>query len=86
MTILAKLTTRLDATLIGNWRQAHRLWSIRGALIGTVFWALLAGLWACWPALICAIPTPVFFAVGLALSLVLALARLTKQKGIDNVE
>ena len=70
--------------LIDNWRaEAKRLWSIRVAAVHALFWSLLCGLWVLWPALVGAIPLPVYFGVGLLLAGATGVARFLKQPGTE---
>lgn len=65
------------------WKEAKRLWSIRLLLLQAAFWSAACGLWVMWPALVGAIPIPVYFAVGLLLAVSTGLARVLKQPGAD---
>lgn len=65
--------------LIPEWKQAHKLWSIRIAL----FWAGVSGLYYALPAF-----TEYFSPINFALlcvgfSLALCIARVTHQTGVD---
>lgn len=59
-----------------HWRK---LWSIQLAL----FWAAFSGLWVAWPAFQSFMP-PLYFAGScIAFSLVICVARLTNQPGLN---
>lgn len=70
--------------LIDNWKtEATRLWSMRVAIAGVVFWSALSGLWVLWPAFVEKLPLWFYAVGGIAMSIALGLARLTKQKGAE---
>lgn len=70
--------------LIDNfWHCLTRLWSIRVAAAGIVFWGALSGLWAIWPGLVDQIPLWFYAVGGIAMSVALAIARVLKQPGIE---
>lgn len=76
----AQIAIWLDAHLQPEWRDAHRLWSVQIAL----FWSALSGMWAAWPAFQGIVPLPWFVGICIAFPMVLTLARLAKQPGLDN--
>lgn len=62
-----------------QWRDWHKLWSIRLA----IFNAMLSGLWVALPAFSALVP-PVWFALAcMSLSVMIVIARVTKQPGVD---
>jgi hypothetical protein len=65
--------------LIPNWQQAHKLFSIQVA----VFWGAVQGLYAVWPAFEDSISKLHFIEIGIGMSVLLVLARLTHQPGLD---
>lgn len=69
--------------LIANWRKAHKLWSIRVALSGVVFWSALSGLWIIWPAFVERVPLWFYAIGGVLMSVALGIARSFKQPGLD---
>lgn len=71
--------TLLDRWLVKNWRSAHRFWSVQLA----IFWSAFSGFMMVWPALITYVPLPYFFALTIVFSIVLGLARLFRQPGLD---
>lgn len=78
--------------LIPSWRRAARLWSVRVPAIGaTIFGALLAApdqalaIWTALPPEVQAL-VPGTRGLGLALSAAAIVARLLKQKGVDDGE
>ena len=61
----------------------HRLWSVRLAVGGAVFWGIVSGLYLVWPAFAGTIPL-LFYAVGgVVMSIALIIARIMKQPGLD---
>jgi hypothetical protein len=70
----------LDARLINDWRSLwHKFWTIRIAL----FWGAVSGLLVVWPSFAGAVPLPVYAAGSVVMTALLAVARLTKQPGVD---
>ena len=70
----------LDAHLIDDWRKvALRYWSVRIAL----FWGCVSGLLTVWPAFADAIPLWAYAAGSVAMTGAIAIARVTKQPGVD---
>lgn len=70
--------------LIDDWHKAiYRLWSIRLAIAGVVFWSALSGLWVLWPAFVEKLPLPFYAIGGVAMSVALGLARVLKQPGVE---
>ena len=70
--------------LIDNWRaEIRRLWSIRVAVAGVVFWGAVSALWAMWPAFVDWLPLWAYAVGGVLMSVALALARVLKQPGLD---
>lgn len=75
---------REPTRLIDNWRRdLGRLWSIRVALAGVVFWGAVSGLWVLWPAFVDWLPLWFYAVGGIAMSIALAVARVLKQPGIE---
>lgn len=75
---------RESTRLIDNWRrEISRLWSIRVALAGVVFWGALSGLWVLWPAFVDWLPLWFYAVGGVAMSVALAIARMLKQSGAE---
>lgn len=70
----------LDKRLIADWRvKIKKLWTVRLiALIGVVY--SLSGVWT---ALAGSIPTWVYVTFGFLMNLILFVARVTKQPGVD---
>ncbi|MGX9389748.1 DUF7940 domain-containing protein [Nitrobacteraceae bacterium UC4446_H13] len=70
--------------LIPDWKsKAPKFWSVRIALGGVVFWSAVGGLWVMWPAFATVLPLPVYIGAGILMSVALAVARVLKQKGLD---
>lgn len=70
--------------LIDNWRgEIRRLWSLRVAIGGTLFWSVAASVWAIWPAFAEVIPLWMLTIGAITLGPSIALARLLKQPGAD---
>lgn len=69
--------------LIDDWRRGNRLWSIRIAWGGVVFWSALSGLWVLWPAFVEKLPLWFYAIGGVLMSVALAIARVLKQPGAD---
>ena len=70
--------------LIDDWRVLFsRLWSVRVALAGVIFWGAVSGLWILWPAFVDWLPLWFYAAGGIAMSVALAIARVLKQPGLD---
>ncbi len=67
-----------DAWFIPEWRIAHRLWSVRVA----VLWAVISGAWVALPAFQGFLPPLEFAALCIAFSVAMVLARLTHQPGV----
>lgn len=67
--------------LIDNWKKAHRFASVQFALVGTLFWSALGGLWLLWPVFAERIPIPVYVGGGIALSMAMGVARYLKRPG-----
>jgi len=74
------MTAFLDRFLIAQWRVAHRLWSVRVA----VLWAIVGGLWAALPAFQGFLPPVPFALLCVGFSLALLVARLTHQQGLPD--
>jgi hypothetical protein len=78
---LQRAVVALDKHLIDDWRtDALRFWSVRLAL----FWGALSGLFLVWPAFANVIPLWAFAGLSIVMSAALAVARLTKQPGMDD--
>lgn len=75
------LTYWLIKRLDPQWRVAHRMWSVRLA----VLWAIVGGLWVALPAFQGYLPPVPFALLCVAFSLLILLARLTNQPGLPNV-
>lgn len=74
----------MSPKLIPDWKsKAPKLWSMRVALLGGIFWSALGGLWVLWPAFAAVLPLPLYVAAGIAMSVALGVARLLKQPGLD---
>lgn len=69
----------IKAHLVDDCKSAHRLWSIQLA----IFWGAFSGLMWVWPELAAYIPLPAFFGLSILFSVVLGVARVTKQPGLD---
>ena len=70
--------------LIDGWKiQIARLWSVRVAIGGVVFWSALSGLWVLWPAFVEKLPLWFYAIGGVLMSVALAVARLLKQPGTE---
>lgn len=65
------------------WAEVKRLWSMRLALAGIVFWSAVSGLWVLWPAFAEVLPLWFYAVGGIGMSVALAVARVLKQKGAD---
>ena len=66
--------------LIPNWKKvALRLWSFRLSLV----FAAIAGLYSIWPAFQDALPLVWFALLAVGMSVAIAIARITKQPGIE---
>ena len=69
----------IERRLIRDWAYIRRLWSVRlTALFGVVY--ALSGVWT---VLAGTIPNWVYISVGFSMNLILFVARVTKQKGMD---
>jgi len=64
-------------------RVWHRLWSVRIAIGGGLFWSAIGGLIMVWPALVDKIPTIAYVLGGVVLSAAFGLARVLKQPGAE---
>lgn len=70
--------------LIDNARRLFfRLWSVRVAALGIVFWGAVTGLWAIWPAFVDWLPLWFYAVGGVVMSVAIAVARVLKQPGIE---
>jgi hypothetical protein len=70
--------------LIDNWKaRFSKLWSIRIAIGGIVFWGALSGLWVLWPAFVDWLPLWFYAIGGVLMSIALAFARVLKQPGVS---
>jgi hypothetical protein len=69
----------LDRHADGDWRSFHKLWSVQVA----VFWAALSGAYVALPAFQNAMPGPYFACACIGLSVVLCLARISGQPGLN---
>lgn len=70
--------------LIDGWKaEATRLWSVRVAIGGVVFWSALSGLWVLWPAFVEKVPLWFYAFGGIGMSVALGVARLLKQPGAE---
>jgi hypothetical protein len=70
--------------LIDDWRtEWRRLWSMRLLIGQAAFWSSLCAFWVMWPALVSAIPIPVYIIVGLLLAVSTGVARVLKQPGTE---
>jgi hypothetical protein len=66
--------------LIDDWRRlAPRLWTVQIA----AFWGGVCGLAAVWPAFQAVVPLWAFALVGIGVAILIAIARVTKQPGLD---
>lgn len=75
-----KIKAAASARLIDNWRAIlARAWSIRIA----IFWGIVSGLAAAWPALDEVVPIRLFVAGSVLISVALVVARVTKQPGVE---
>jgi hypothetical protein len=61
----------------------HRLWTVRLAIGGAVFWGAVAGLYLVWPAFAGVIPLWFYALGGIVMSIALVVARILKQPGLD---
>ncbi len=77
--MLERLAQWLDAHASPAWREAPRLHSIWVVC----FWAIISGLYAALPAFMYYMPPFVFAVLCIVFCLVLAIARFTKQPGMD---
>jgi hypothetical protein len=76
MGVIAKFNDRL----IDDWRsQILGFWTVRIAL----FWGAIYGLLLVWPAFAGAIPLWAFSIGGMVMSAAVAVARVTKQPGVE---
>lgn len=70
----------VDNKLIDDWRRlALRFWSVRTAL----FWGAFSGLTYAWPAFAEMVSPSLFALLSIVMCAVLAVARLTKQPGVE---
>lgn len=74
----AAVAAWLDRHADPAWHDVHRLHT----MWVTAFWAALAGLWAAWPAFQEYMTPPIFGLTCVGLSVILAIARFTKQPGL----
>lgn len=75
---------RSAVRLIDNWKsKIGKLWSVRVAVGGIIFWGALSGLWAIWPAFVDWLPLWFYAVGGVLMSVALAVARVLKQPGIE---
>jgi hypothetical protein len=76
----ARAKSTLDKYLIAGWRSEwKRLWSVRV----TLFWGALSGLVSVWSAFSDVLPLWVYSGFSVVASILLGVARLTKQPGLD---
>lgn len=71
----------MKLSLIDNWKKAHRFGSVQFALVSTLFWSALGGLWLLWPVFAERIPVPVYVIGGIVLSMAMGVARYLKRPG-----
>lgn len=65
---------------IENWRQVlKKAWSVWVAYVGIVFWGVVTGLWAIWPAFVEKLPLWFYAIGGIAMSVLVVWGRVTKQ-------
>lgn len=69
---------RRRALIIPQWRLAHRLWSMRLLF----FWAAVSGLWVALPGFAEVLPPIAFGLACVGMSVLIMLARISKQKGL----
>jgi len=70
--------------LIDDWRaKIGKLWSVKVAIGGIIFWGALSGLWAIWPAFVDWLPLWFYALGGVVMSVALAVARVIKQPGVS---
>lgn len=75
------MTDWLDKYAAPEWRIAHKLWSVRIAIL----WAVVAGLWVALPAFQGWLHPVPFALICVGFSLAILFARLTNQPGLPNV-
>lgn len=74
------MTGTLNKILVDGWQRAHKLWSVRLA----IFWGAVNGLYIALPGFIGTVKATHFAAVSIAFSIMMVIARLTKQPGLDD--
>jgi hypothetical protein len=66
--------------LIDNWRTVlKKARSVRVAYAGIVFWGVVTGLWAIWPAFVEKLPFWFYAIGGVLMSILIVYGRVTKQ-------
>jgi len=66
--------------LIDNWRAVlKKAWSVRVAWAGIVFWGVVTGVWAIWPAFVEQLPLWAYAIGGVLMSILVVYGRVTKQ-------
>lgn len=75
----AQIALWCDLHLAPEWRNVHKLYSVWVSL----FWSGALGLWVAWPAFQGVVPWGVFVGVCVAFPIVLTIARLLKQPGLN---
>jgi hypothetical protein len=76
----AKLAALADRFLVPNWRQWHRLWSVRIA----AFWTVMELVWEVLPSLQDYMPPHLFLRLTIFFAIAILFARLTHQPGLDD--
>jgi hypothetical protein len=76
--MLSRIANWLDDHADPDWRVFGRLWSVQV----TVFWGMVAGLWAAIPAFQNYLSPERFAELCIGVSVLIALGRLGKQPGI----
>lgn len=62
-----------------HWREWHKLWSMRLAIL----WMILSGAWIALPAFSSMLPPVPFALVCMGFSVAIGLARITNQPGVN---
>ena len=69
----------VKAHLVEDVRNAHMFWTIQLAVV----WGAFSGFMMVWPAMLAYVPIPWFLGLSMLFCVILGLARLFKQPGID---
>lgn len=77
---MKSLLAAINARLIDDWHSlVLRYWSVRIALL----WAGVSGLLAVWPAFADQVPLWAYATGSIVMTMAIAIARITKQPGVD---